>query len=124
MGAEQVAMRSLALLALLVATARAEPPREALFGCGGQRSRADWTLRQRSLTIEAIDGAPAAVWVVDTTQLFDPKVFGGSGEVRVTRATAIVVCRGGERPACAVVHGDRRLTREALGRDVAIRWPP
>lgn len=90
------------------------PPVAAMFGCGSQRSRSDWDVRQRSLGVETLGGVTATVWIVDLTQ-----TPAGAGKKSVTRSTAVVACRGGDRPACAVVVGDRGLT----SRDVEIRWP-
>ena len=99
------------------------PPVTGMFGCGSERSRSSWDLRQKSLTIAKVDGVSAAIWVVAEKQTSDPRNIGGTGPIKTYRATNILVCRGGSRPACAVIRtsGDVTLSR-ALG-DTAIRWP-
>lgn len=98
------------------------PPVSGMFGCGSQRSRSDWELRQTSLTVSKVAGVLEAIWVVSEKQTADPLNIGGTGPIKTYRATNIVVCRAGDRPACAVIRRDGVVTLARVLRETSIDW--
>lgn len=110
-------------LAITTAAGVFLPPVDGMFGCGSQRSRADWDLRQSSLSFTTIDGVMVVAWVVSEKQTADPRNIGGTGPTQTYRATNVVVCRAGDRPACAVIRRNGTVSLAAALRDTAIRWP-
>jgi hypothetical protein len=101
------------------------PPIGSMFGCGSMRSKSSWWLRQISLRPRTVAGTPTIVWVVGSEQEYDKSWFDRCDDdcVSVTRGTDVIICRGGDKPACATIHRDGTVKLDKILAETTIRWP-